>query len=77
MVDDYGNIVLVKMGCVFLLGWGLSEFFGGSLFGLILLIGISDDNIGVMFVVYFVIVFVVVVGCYYIYNVLLENWFLV
>ena len=70
MADDYGNIASVKTGRTPSLGRGLSELFGGRLFGLILLTGTSDDNIGVTLVAYFVIASAVVAGCYHIYNAL-------
>ncbi|WP_370165435.1 hypothetical protein [Marisediminitalea sp.] len=75
MADDYGNIASVKTGRAPSLGRGLSELFGGSLFGLLLLTTTSDDNIGVTLVAYFVIASAVVAGCYHIYNALSENQF--
>ena len=75
MAEDYGNIASVKTGRAPSLGRGLSELFGGGLFGLLLLTTTSDDNIGVTLVAHFVIASAVVAGCYHIYNALSENRF--
>ena len=73
MAEDYGNIASVKTGRAPSLGRGLSELFGGGLFGLLLLTTTSDDNIGVTLVAHFVIASAVVAGCYHIYNALSEK----